>query len=94
MGVSTDEQPTAAQVKSLSEGIKTIGVPMLFAELTANDKVLKTVANEAGVTISEDVLIADRIGEKDSPSGTYQGMLVYNTCTIVNGLGGTCSECE
>ncbi len=94
LGVSTDEQPTAAQVKSLSEGIKTIGVPVLFAELTANDKVLQTVANEAGVTISEDVLIADGIGEKDTPSGTYQGMLVYNTCTIVNGLGGTCSEFE
>ncbi|MGK7943497.1 MAG: zinc ABC transporter substrate-binding protein [Microcystaceae cyanobacterium] len=94
LGVSPDEEPTAAQVKSLSEDIKTIGVPVLFAELTTNDKVLQTVANEAGVTISEDVLIADGIGEKGTPAGTYQGMLVYNTCTIVNGLGGTCSEFE
>ena len=92
LGISTDEQPTAAQVKSLSEGIKTIGVPVLFAELTANDKVLQTVANEAGVNISKDVLIADGLGKKDTPSGTYQGMLVYNTCTIVTGLGGTCSD--
>ncbi|MGD1704219.1 metal ABC transporter solute-binding protein, Zn/Mn family [Dapis sp. BLCC M229] len=92
LGVSTDEQPTAAKVKSLSERIKAIGVPVLFAELTANDKVLGTVANEAGVNISEDVLIADGIGEKGTPAGSYQGMLVYNTCTIVTGLGGTCSE--
>ncbi|MGD1808276.1 metal ABC transporter solute-binding protein, Zn/Mn family [Dapis sp. BLCC M126] len=92
LGVSTDEQPTAAQVKSLSEKIQAIGVPMLFAELTANDKVLRTVANEAGVNISEDVLIADGIGEKGTPAGSYQGMLVYNTCTIVTGLGGSCSE--
>ena len=92
LGLSTEETPTAAKVKSLSEGIKTVGVPVLFAELTANDKVLQTVANEAGVTISEDVLIADGIGEKDTSAGSYQGMLVYNTCTIVNGLGGTCSE--
>ena len=92
MGVTTDEQPTAAKVKSLSERIKAIGVPVLFAELTANDKVLGTVANEAGVNISEDVLIADGIGEKGTPAGSYQGMLVYNTCTIVTGLGGTCSE--
>ena len=94
LGVSTDEEPTAAQVKSLSEGIQEIGVPVVFAELTTNDKVLQTVANEAGVNISENVLIADGIGEKGTPAGSYQGMLVYNTCTIVTGLGGTCSEFE
>ncbi|NES08421.1 MAG: metal ABC transporter substrate-binding protein, partial [Okeania sp. SIO2F4] len=37
-------------------------------------------------------LIADGIGEKGTPAGSYQGMLVYNTCTIVTGLGGTCSD--
>lgn len=94
LGVSTDEAPTAAEVKSLSEGIQKIGVPTVFAELTANDKVLETVANEAGVEISEDVLIADGIGEQGTPVGSYQGMLVYNTCTIVTGLEGTCSEFE
>lgn len=94
LGMSTEEEPTAATVKSLSEGIQASGVPTLFAELTTNDKVLKTVANEAGVEISGDVLIADGIGEKGTSAGTYQGMLVYNTCTIVNGLGGTCSEFE
>ncbi|NEP04101.1 MAG: zinc ABC transporter solute-binding protein [Okeania sp. SIO4D6] len=92
LGFSTEEQPTAAQVKSLTEKIQAIGVPVLFAELTANDKVLGTVANEAGVNISENVLIADGIGEKGTPAGSYQGMLVYNTCTIVTGLGGKCSE--
>ena len=46
------------------EGIQAIGVPMVFVELTSNDKVLRTVTNEAGVDISEDVLIADGIGEK------------------------------
>ena len=94
LGISTEEEPTAAEVKSLTEGIQAIGVPMVFAELTSNDKVLRTVANEADVDISEDVLIADGIGEKGTPSGTYQGMLAYNTCTIVFGLGGTCSEFE
>ena len=94
LGITTEEEPTAAQVKSLVDGIQKIGVPVVFAELTANDKVLQTVANEAGVNISEDVLIADGIGEKGTPAGSYQGMLVYNTCTIVTGLGGTCSEFE
>ncbi|NJL40933.1 MAG: zinc ABC transporter solute-binding protein [Leptolyngbyaceae cyanobacterium SM1_4_3] len=94
LGISTEEEPTAAQVKALSEGIKTTGVPTVFAELTSNDKVLRTVANESGVRISDDVLIADGIGKQGTPAGSYQGMLVYNTCTIVEGLGGTCTPFE
>jgi ABC-type Zn uptake system ZnuABC Zn-binding protein ZnuA len=94
LGISTEEEPTAAQVRALTEQIQAIGVPTVFAELTANDKVLRTVANEAGVEISEQVLIADGIGAKGTPEGSYQGMLVYNTCNIVEGLGGTCSDFE
>ena len=94
LGISTEEEPTAAQVKNLTDGIKTVGVPMVFAELTSNDKVLRTVANEAGVEISKDVLIADGIGERGTPAGSYQGMLVYNTCTVVTGLGGECQPFE
>lgn len=94
LGLSTEEEPTAAQVKALTESIQAIGVPMVFAELTSNDKVLRTVANEANVDISKDVLIADGIGESGTPAGSYQGMMVYNTCTIVEGLGGTCGGFE
>jgi ABC-type Zn uptake system ZnuABC Zn-binding protein ZnuA len=91
LGISTEEEPTAAQVKSLSAGVKSAGVPVVFAELTSNDKVLRAVANESGVKISDNVLIADGIGKQRTPEGSYQGMLVYNTCTIVNGLGGKCT---
>lgn len=94
LGISTEEEPTAAQVKSLTEGIKSAQVPMVFAELTSNDKVLRTVAREAGVSISEQVLIADGIGQLGTPEGSYQGMLVYNTCIIAEGLGGTCIPLE
>lgn len=92
VGVSSDREPSAARVKSLTEAIKTAGVPVVFAEFSANDKVLQTVANEAGVSISEKVLIADGLGEKDSPAGTYAGMMEYNTCAIATGLGGQCTS--
>lgn len=92
LGLTTEEEPTAAQVKALTDSIKVTGVPMVFAELTANDRVLQTVANEADVAISENVLIADGIGEAGTPAGSYQGMMVYNTCTIVEGLGGRCAD--
>ena len=66
-------------------------MPTLFAVLTADDRVLKTVADEAGVSISENVLLADGLGAEGTPGETYTGMLVYNTCSIVEGLGGECA---
>lgn len=91
LGISTEEEPTAAQVKNLIDRVRRAEVPTLFAELTANDKVLRNVAKEAGVKISDRVLIADGIGKPGTPEDSYQGMLIYNTCTIVAGLGGKCS---
>ena len=90
LGLSPEEEPTAARVRDLVTSVQEIGVPTLFAELTTNDRVLRTVAAEAGVQISENVLIADGVGARGTPAGSYQGMLVYNTCTIVDGLGGEC----
>ena len=58
----------------------------VFAELTANDKVLKVVAKQAGVEVTPKPLIADGIGAKGTPEGTYTGMIEYNTCIIVKGL--------
>ena len=91
LGVSTEEEPTAAQIDTLSTSIREKAIPTIFAELTADDRVLKTVADEADVSISEDVLLADGLGQEGTPQGTYTGMLVYNTCTIVEGLGGECA---
>ncbi|MBT9312224.1 metal ABC transporter solute-binding protein, Zn/Mn family [Leptothoe kymatousa] len=91
LGMSTEEQPTATQVNVLAKSIRDKAIPTIFAELTADDRVLKTVAGEAGVSISEKVLLADGLGPAGTPQGTYTGMLVYNTCTIVEGLGGKCA---
>ncbi|MGK7888984.1 MAG: zinc ABC transporter substrate-binding protein [Leptolyngbyaceae cyanobacterium] len=91
LGVSTEEEPTAAQVKELSTAIREKSIPTIFAELTADDRVLKTVADEAGVSISEQVLLADGLGAAGTPGETYTGMLVYNTCASVDGLGGECA---
>ncbi|NES99069.1 MAG: zinc ABC transporter substrate-binding protein [Sphaerospermopsis sp. SIO1G1] len=92
LGVSPEEQPTATQVKKLSDEIKSKGVPTVFAELTANDKVLKVVAKEAGVEVTPQPLIADGIGAKGTPEGSYTGMIEYNTCIIVESLSD--KECQ
>lgn len=90
-GMSTEESPTASRVKELVGTIKQTKVPTLFAEITANNKVIETVAREANVEIAEQELYADGLGDKGSPTGTYIGMIENNTCAIVDGLGGKCT---
>ncbi len=87
-GISTEEKPTAARVKDLVKEIKTAGVPTIFAEKSINPKLIEAVAKEANVKLSSREIFADGIGEKGSEGDTYQKMLIANTQTIVEGLGG------
>ncbi len=87
-GLSTEEQPTPARIKQLVELIKASQVPTIFVELSSNPKLMQTVSKEANVKISEREIYADGLGAKGSEGETYVGMLIANTRTIVEGLGG------
>ncbi|NEQ23575.1 MAG: zinc ABC transporter solute-binding protein [Microcoleus sp. SIO2G3] len=87
-GISTDERATAGRVKELVGEIKSANVPTIFAEATVNPKLIESVAKEANVKVSERKLYADGIGKKGSEGDTYEKMLIANTQTIVEGLGG------
>ncbi len=87
-GLSTEEKPTATQIKSLADRIKAAKVPTIFAEITVNPKLIETVSKEANVKLSSKSLFADGLGEKGSGAETYEQMLVANTNAIVEGLGG------
>ncbi|MEY3221877.1 MAG: hypothetical protein RLZZ203_733 [Cyanobacteriota bacterium] len=88
IGISTEEQPSAQTVQKLVESIKKIGVPAIFAETTINPALIKTVAEEAGVKLAPTSLYSDSIGAKGSNGDTYIKMMVANTRTIVEALGG------
>ncbi len=87
-GVSTEEQATPKRVADLVNSIKTEGVPIIFAELTINPKLINAVAREANVKVAERPLYADGLGEIGSDGDTYQKFFIANTKTIVEGLGG------
>ncbi|WP_052537460.1 metal ABC transporter solute-binding protein, Zn/Mn family [Gloeocapsa sp. PCC 73106] len=88
-GLSTDESPTAARVTELVRNIQATQVPTIFAETSVNPQLIETVAREAKVTVSERELYTDGLGEEGTDGDTYQKMLIANTRTIVEGLGGT-----
>jgi manganese/iron transport system substrate-binding protein len=87
-GVSTEEKPTAQRIAALVKEIKATRVPTIFAEATVNPKLIEAVAREAKVKVAGQRLFADGLGEPKSAADTYQKMLIANTQTIVEGLGG------
>ncbi|MCU0536832.1 MAG: zinc ABC transporter substrate-binding protein [Hydrococcus sp. Prado102] len=87
-GISTEEQPTATRVKELVDSVKATKVPTIFAEIVVNPKLIGTVAKESQVTLSQRELFSDSLGEPGSEGDTYPKMLIANTQTIVEGLGG------
>jgi manganese/iron transport system substrate-binding protein len=87
-GISTEERPTAAREKELVGVIKNANVPTIFAETSVNPKLIEAVAKEGKVKVSKRELFADGLGEKGSEGDTYTKMLIANTQTIVEGLGG------
>ncbi len=88
IGISTEEQPSAQTVKKLSDSIKSTGVPAIFAETTINPALIKTVAQESGAKLAERSLYSDSIGAPGSDGDSYIKMVVSNTRTIVEALGG------
>ena len=89
-GLNTESSPTASQVKELSAKIRQTGIPMIFAESTASDRVIRNVARAADVKLSPTQLYADGLGEAKN----YTEMMSHNTCAIVDGLGGECQPFE
>lgn len=88
IGISTEEQPSAKTVKNLATSIQKAGVPAIFAETTINPQLITTVAEESGVKLAPEQLYSDSIGAPGSEGETYIKMLVKNTKTIVEALGG------
>ena len=88
IGISTEEQPSAQTVQKLVQTIRAANVPAIFAETTINPALIQTVAQEAGVKLAPQQLYSDSIGAPDSNADSYIKMMVANTTTIVEALGG------
>lgn len=89
IGISTEEQPSAQTVTQLVEEIKRTEVPAIFAETTINSQLIRTVAEEAQVKLAPQELYSDSIGVPGSEADSYIKMMVSNTRTVVEALGGT-----
>lgn len=88
IGISTEEQPSAQTVRNLVDAVKAAGVPAIFAETTINPALITTVAEESRVKLAPNQLYSDSIGAAGGEGDSYIKMMVANTRTIVEALGG------
>ncbi|HEY8552053.1 MAG TPA: zinc ABC transporter substrate-binding protein [Thermaerobacter sp.] len=84
-GISTEEEPSAADLARLMGHLRRYGVPA-FVESTINPKLMEELAAQAGVSIGGR-LYADSVGPPGSGAETYLGMMRHNVRVITAALG-------
>lgn len=82
-GISTSDQPSSQKIRTLIGTIRAKNVKAIFAENIENPKVLEQITAETGAK-SGGVIYADGLGTGEA--GTYEGMMLHNTRTIVEAL--------
>jgi zinc/manganese transport system substrate-binding protein len=83
VGLSSADQPSSKAVAELIATVKKTGVKAVFAEETANPKVMREVTRETGAVLGQR-LYADGLGTGDL--ATYEGMVRHNVSAMVDAL--------
>ncbi|MBO1075178.1 metal ABC transporter substrate-binding protein [Roseomonas marmotae] len=86
-GVSTDSEPSAAQVARLIRLLRQEGITAVFLENMANPATLRRLAAEAKVTM-RGRLYADALSAPDGPAPDYEAMFRHNLGLLVPAMRG------
>lgn len=85
VGISTEEEPSAAVVANLIRQARQQNVQAFFFENNSDPRLLKRMASELkNVTIGE--LYADSLSPANGPAADYLSMMRYNTRAITQAL--------
>ena len=91
-GISTDSEAAIADIRSVVDRVVSRNVPAIFVESTISRRTVETVvdgARDRGHDLKVGgELYSDAMGARDTPEGTYIGMIRHNARTIVESLGG------
>ncbi|MFK0040508.1 zinc ABC transporter substrate-binding protein AztC [Paenarthrobacter sp. NPDC090517] len=85
-GGTTLAAPSAADLRQLSEAIRSAGVPTIFADSSQPDRLVQVLASEAGVNVEVAQLFTESLTGPDGGAPTYLDMMRSNTERIVSGL--------
>ncbi len=81
---SSDASPSAQQMATLIDQIKSSGAPAIFLDASDNTTLAQQIAAETDVRVITDLHLESLTD--GAPAGTYIDMLKYNVTQIVNAL--------
>lgn len=85
IGIDTEQEPSAKDIKTLINCIKQHNVRAIFIENLSNQKQIQKIAHETGVEISG-TLYADGLSDEKHNAATYIDMMRYNAYLIYHKL--------
>jgi len=91
--LSTQAQASAGEVARLVRTIRATGVRTIFPEGSANPKLTRAIARDAGARVGP-ALYADTLGPAGSAGETYLGALRFNTRALAAGFAGRPPRCQ
>jgi zinc/manganese transport system substrate-binding protein len=83
-GLSTTDEPSAAEVAQLIRQLRSEGVRAVFVENIRDPRLIKQIADEAGAKVGG-TLYSDALASK-GPASTYLGMFQHNLDTLMAAL--------
>lgn len=86
-GVSTEAEPSAAEVGRLIRLIKAENITALFMENMSNPATLQRIAQETGLRV-RGRLYADALSAEAGPAPTYEAMFRHNVSLMVPAMRG------
>jgi zinc/manganese transport system substrate-binding protein len=89
-GISTEAEPSAAEVGRLIRQIRAEGITAVFLENMGNPATLNRLAGEAGVRVGGR-LYADALSPPDGPAASYEAMFRHNVGLLVPAMRGEVS---
>ncbi len=84
-GISTESEPSAADVATLIRQIREEGITAVFVESITDSRLLEQIADETGASIGG-TLYSDALSGPDEPASTYLDMMRHNVETLAEAL--------
>lgn len=84
VGLSTTDEPSAAEVAALIRQLRNEGVRAVFVENVQDPRLIQQIAEEAGARVGG-TLYSDALAAS-GPASTYLGMFQYNLDTLLTAL--------
>jgi zinc/manganese transport system substrate-binding protein len=87
-GISTDSEPSAADVAKLVEQVRQDKAAAIFVENITNPRLLEQIASETGIKVGG-TLYSDALSGPDGPASTYIDMMHNNIRQIKGAILGS-----